>query len=129
MYSNKLRPIEHLVDELTHHNLEIVFTNSHDLNKVKMTLNSPKIKTIKSSELISSYREPQIVFRKRGGYAPKNSLSVYWRHLRLYSQFDNEYIETYGTFKSEHIPQLKTVLDLLEAIKLRWQTTQTLCTP
>ena len=120
MYSNKNTPIEHLINELDHHNLEVAFTNSHGLNLVKSTLINPKINTIKASQTISSYREPQIVFRKRGGYAPKDSLSVYWHRFRLYSQFDSHYIETYGVFKSEHIPSLTTVLQLLEAIKERW---------
>ena len=124
MYSNK-KPIEHLINELTHHNLEVTFTNSQDLNKIKQTLNNTNLKTINSSQLISSYRENQIIFRKRGGYAPKTSLSVYWHWLRLYSQFDGPLIETYGTFESKQIPQLSIVLDLLEAIKERWETLKT----
>ena len=127
-------PIEQHVCELQGNNLNVVFVNNKNLNLIKSSIDDrksayaqwPEIKSMKSSEPIHSYPKDHVIFRPRAGWAPRNSLSVYWNDLRLYSQYETDVVETHGWFDHKDIPNLRIVLYLLHAIKERWHQIQNL---
>ena len=125
-------PVEKHVIELQRNNLEVVFVNNKNLNLIRSSIDSnwfneyQEIKSMKSSETIGSYPKDHVIFRTRAGWAPKNSLSVYWNYLRLYTTYTQNDIETHGWFDHEDVPHLPTVLHLLYAIKERWHQIQNL---
>lgn len=131
-YSQQYGPFEQHVRELQRNKLEVVFVNNKNLNLIRSSIDShwfhesQKIKSMKSSEPISGYPKDHVILRPRAGWAPRNSLSVYWNDLRLYSQYETDIVETHGWFNHEDIPHIPTVLHLLHAIKERWYEIQQL---